>query len=253
MTRHETGRRVRRSATLVAGALCGLLVACGNDGGGAGVDAVGGDDTSAQLGDAAQGDTTAIADANAPDASAPDVGAPDAAPGEKTSWFSTCGDPVCSGWKSKPKVPLCTTQTQGDPCGSQGAQCDPKDGCNAILVCAEKDPKQGPGGCPISARRFKTGIAYLDEAQEAALRDQLLHLPLATWRYKQGTGARRLGYILDDAPALPATDLKRERVDVYSLATMAVAAVKAQQRELRALREELARVKAACRPSAGGR
>ncbi len=257
-----------------------LASGCAQEDGGAGADVAGGQDTAGQLSDTAApvdivsavdtataSDSGVVHDAGAksdtatpPDtASAPDAMAaqdataqPDTASKPDTAssqlrWFQTCGDPVCSGWKTKPNVPLCTGEKTNDPCTSPDGKCDPKNGCNAILICAEKDPKSGPGGCPISARRFKEGIIYLDHAAEAGLRDELLQLPLATWRYRHSNRARRtLGYILEDAPRMPASDMGRERVDVYALSTMTVAAIKAQQREMRALRAELAALRAAC-------
>ncbi len=258
------------SGLFIAAALVALLATgCGQDDDGASADTAGGQDTAGQLSDASSpADTTAATDAmtatdanGAQDASAKpdaanasdinveaDTGAKPDVPPSKLRWFQTCGDPVCSGWKSKPNVPLCTGEKANDPCASPEGTCDPKDGCNAVLICAEKDPKAGPGGCPISARRFKKGIVYLDHAAESGLRDALLQLPLATWQYRNTNRNRRsLGYILEDAPRMPASDMGRERVDVYALSTMTVAAIKAQQRELRALRVELAALRARCK------
>lgn len=258
------------SGLFIAAALVALLATgCGQDDDGASADTAGGQDTAGQLSDASSpADTTAATDAmtatdanGAQDASAKpdaanasdinveaDTGAKPDVPPSKLRWFQTCGDPVCSGWKSKPNVPLCTGEKANDPCASPEGTCDPKDGCNAVLICAEKDPKAGPGGCPISARRFKKGIVYLDHAAESGLRDALLQLPLATWQYRNANRNRRsLGYILEDAPRMPASDMGRERVDVYALSTMTVAAIKAQQRELRTLRAELAALRARCK------
>jgi len=261
--------------------LLAFYAGCAQESGAAAADVAGQQDTAGQLGDvatdasaadSAPGDAATAADAavdsknggtadagttdaGTPDAGTTDAGTPDAgmtdagmtdagttdAGASKLRWFATCGDPVCSGYKPKKGVGLCTTEKAGVACTSTDSKCDPKNQCNAILICAEKDPKQGPSGCPISARRFKTAIHYLTAAAEANLRDELLRLPLATWRYRRSVRTRRsLGFILEDAPALPATDLGRERVDLYALSTMAIAAVKTQQREMREMRRQTA-------------
>ena len=46
------------------------------------------------------------------------------------------------------------------------------DSCNVLYVCAEKDPKMEPGGCPISRRQFKTEINYLGLYHESRFRRQ---------------------------------------------------------------------------------
>ncbi|MCO4762258.1 MAG: hypothetical protein KC502_12180 [Myxococcales bacterium] len=240
--------------TILAAGL--VFSGCSGDDGGGGAGAGADNDTTASLSDTPQadvaqkGDTQSSSDGVATDAQLVDAGTADTGgPPSKLKWFSTCGDPVCGGWKTKPNVQLCASEKLGAACSPADGKCDPKNSCNSILVCTDKDPKQNPGGCPISARRFKKAIAYLDEASEAGLRDQLLTLPLASWQYKQSPTTRRsLGYILDDAPKMPATDLGRERVDVYALTTMAIAALKTQQRELHALRQEVAELKRTCRP-----
>ena len=160
----------------------------------------------------------------------------------ETSWYTTCGDPVCKGWSQKSGVPDCKDEKAGAECGNEGATCDPHDTCNSLLVCAKKDPKQNPGGCPISMARFKTEIRYVDPTEAHALADRLLALRLASWRYKAlPQGARRqLGFIIDDDPQSPAVDGPRERVDLYGYLSMAVATVQQQQARIDALEARLA-------------
>ena len=75
------------------------------------------------------------------------------------TWYTTCGDPVCSGYHGPiDGVSDCTTEVEGASCDSEGAQCDPHDDCDALLVCATSDPKDQTGGCPISQRQYKQEI-----------------------------------------------------------------------------------------------
>src|SRR5262245_30862005 len=84
------------------------------------------------------------------------VGANDAGGGDLSSsggglkWFTTCGDPLCRGHQDQPGVAACTAaMTAGAACSTMGAQCDPQNACNSLLLCSATDPKLHPGGCPI--------------------------------------------------------------------------------------------------------
>src|SRR5262245_20392323 len=142
-------------------------------------------------------DDTPDADGRTSDADS-DTGGSDADGSGAAHWFLTCGDPVCRGWTETSGIALCTTERVGDACDSLGATCDPKDDCNARLLCATSDPTQQPGGCPISRREAKDDIAYLDEAGLLRVLDQVLATRLATWRYRWEPGRERLGFIIDD-------------------------------------------------------
>lgn len=165
--------------------------------------------------------------------------------GDSTSppfhWFLTCGDPACSGYTPKEGVALCSDQTEGVPCGEEGLECDPKDDCNALLRCAEEDPKEQEGGCPISRRSAKRDVAYLDPVEAAEVEAALMRLPLATWSYTWDPAGRapRLGFVLEDAPGSPAVDAARGRVDLYGYTSMAVAALQSQRREIEGLEAAL--------------
>ena len=162
-----------------------------------------------------------------------------------TQWFLTCGAPVCSGaWTPTPGVVLCTTEKQGDPCTSAGQQCDPKVGCNQMLVCAAKDPKLQ--GCPISRAKWKSEVRYLDADQQAAMARELLDTRLATYRYTAAgpEAPRHLGFVIDDQPDSPAVDARRDMVDLYGYLSMSVATLQVQQRQIEELRRELATLRA---------
>jgi hypothetical protein len=129
-----------------------------------------------------------------------------------------------------------------------GAECDPKTYCNEHLVCATSDPTLvtldgvTTRMCPISRARHKADIRYLGGAEIDRIRDELLDIRLATYRYRAaGAGAPvQLGFILDDMGSGPWVNADGETVNLYGYTSMAVAALQAQERELAALREEVA-------------
>ena len=106
------------------------------------------------------------------------VGEPD------PQWFTTCGDPVCSGYSGPfDGVELCTDQIAGQACDDEGAQCDLESDCNVFLQCEPFDPKgDDQYGCPISLAEAKTDIRYLDDPEVAAMAEEALRLELATWQ-----------------------------------------------------------------------
>jgi hypothetical protein len=169
---------------------------------------------------------------------------PGTAPGT-LSLFYTCGDPVCRGYTPGSDVPRCSNEQAGDPCRTEGVSCDPQDDCNRLLTCAGSDPRLGPGGCPISRRRYKTDIHYLSEHELARYGEELLRMRLATWRYKHDPSKQRLGFIIDDDEQSEAVDPARDMVDLYGYTSMAVAAIQRQARELEALRREVAELRKA--------
>jgi hypothetical protein len=112
----------------------------------------------------------------------------------------------------------------------------PIDGCQDLSTSIECTT-------PTDSRRsVKDEITYVDDAERAALANEALAIPLATYRYKrEPEGARRhLGFIIDDQPATsPAVDAQREHVDLYGYATMLLAATQEQDKEIRDLRARL--------------
>jgi hypothetical protein len=161
---------------------------------------------------------------------------------DSLKWFLTCGFPVCGG-PSQPAdagLTACTNEKAGDPCSLRDATCDPHASCGEKLKCTDHDPRMQPGGCPISRARFKQDIAYLGPVELKRYSDQLLDIPLATYRYKDDPSSRQqLGFIIEDVEPSLSVDAQRDRVDLYGYASMAVAALKVQAQELQALRREL--------------
>jgi hypothetical protein len=156
-------------------------------------------------------------------------------------WYFTCGDPVCGGHQVPSGMPACSFETPGEACRPEGALCDPIDECNRRLVCATSDPVEAPGGCPISSARFKRDIEYLTEAELRQLYAEVRRFRLASYRYRSAAPADRphLGFIIEDVGTSAAVDPARERVDLYGYASMAVAAVQVQARQIESLEAEV--------------
>ncbi|MSP92191.1 MAG: hypothetical protein EXR79_10385 [Myxococcales bacterium] len=164
------------------------------------------------------------------------------ATGGPPQWYLTCGAPVCQGWTPNPNVPLCASQQTGDACKVAGEMCDPKNGCNAYLLCTASDPTMGPGGCPKSRRSLKSDVAYVTPAEARGLHDQVLQTKLATYRYTAmgEHGRRHLGFIIEDQPAgSVAVDPGRDMVELYGYLSMSVAALQEQARRIEALQRKV--------------
>jgi len=163
--------------------------------------------------------------------------------GNALLWRVTCGDPVCAaGGHRDHGIPRCTVETAGNQCTAPGASCDLGNDCNEDLVCAIVDPRQQPGGCPVSRASFKKDVHFLSAAELEAYRDELLALPLATYRYRQAPADSRLhlGFLIDGHESLACVEPERDQVDLYGYASMAVAALQVQAREIDELKKEIA-------------
>jgi hypothetical protein len=101
----------------------------------------------------------------------------------------------------------------------------------------------------ISRREFKKDIAYVTTDERAELANEALTTPLATYRYKAEPDGHKkhLGFIIDDQPgSSPAIAGDGTHVDEYGYASMLLAAIQEQQKQIEVLKKELAEVKA-CR------
>ena len=158
-------------------------------------------------------------------------------------WYATCGDPVCGGHRDH-GVARCTTEAAGRACTSPGARCDPGNDCDEDLLCSTTDPRLQVGGCPISRASYKEDIHFLTQGELEVYNDQLLALPLATYRYRQSDAQKHLGFLIDGHESLVCVEPERDRVDLYSYASMAVAALQVQARQIDELRKEVASLRA---------
>ena len=78
-----------------------------------------------------------------------------------------------------------------------------------------------------------------------ALRADVLAMKLARYRYRTdgADGPERLGFLIDDAPHTPAVAPDATQVDLYGYASMVVAAVQTQAKEIEALRREVSELR----------
>jgi hypothetical protein len=176
----------------------------------------------------------------------------DAQPAGNLAYYATCGDVVCRvgpGTGADSGVASCGSIKTGDPCTVADAMCDPGTVCGVMLKCATGRLDKN---CPISSAAFKKDINYLGAEDLEKLASTAQHIKLATYYYKdqKPEEQKHLGFIIQDDPNSPAVYTSRDKVDLYGYASMAVAALQVQnkqiaklERELGELRAELARVK----------
>jgi outer membrane murein-binding lipoprotein Lpp len=109
----------------------------------------------------------------------------------------------------------------------------------ALVGCTGDRTEPEPNATEAtSSRRFKEDIAYVSPAELDRLKDALVGVRLATFRYK-GDKTRHLGFILEDSPDIPASDMPRSRVDLYAYTSMAVAALQIQAKQIEQLEADV--------------
>lgn len=167
----------------------------------------------------------------------------DGGPPTQLQWYSTCGYPVCFVGDGGGPADAGVCPKEGTPCTEKGATCGVPDdqNCGVTFVCDDHDPKGM--SCPISTKKYKDDINYVDEAQLQALHDETLKMKLATYNYKSAVAdpdPKHLGFIIEDQPAQSlAVDANRNRVDMYGYFSMIVATQQVQEKEIAQLRAEL--------------
>jgi hypothetical protein len=150
-------------------------------------------------------------------------------------WQQTCGDVVCRGWSDKGIRP-CTDAEKLDTRCHGSDECDPHSECNQLYVCQSKTISQV---CPISRKKFKTDIDYVDQQERVRLHDELMRFRLAKYRYKdKELDQQHLGFMIDDVE--PSPSVKGDHVDLYGYTSMAVAALQEQAKQIEMLRSEIA-------------
>ncbi|MBS2019486.1 MAG: hypothetical protein JST00_41875 [Deltaproteobacteria bacterium] len=138
----------------------------------------------------------------------------------------------------------------GDPCTNKEDSCaigPPSECGQTILACNGKNWEMPRNECPASTEKAKREIAYVTQRDARALRDDLLRVQLATYRYKSDS-SHHLGFIIEDMPpGSPAVLESRDHVDLYGYVSMAVAAIQVQQAQIEKLESELAETKRSCK------
>jgi hypothetical protein len=149
----------------------------------------------------------------------------------------------------------CTTNrpSVGDPCTDATDSCaiTPAVECGqTTLNCGDGTWRVVSSDCPVSTARAKRDISYLGPHDVGRLRDALLGVKLATYKYNVGDPSQHLGFIIEDMPnGSPAVLASRQRVDLYGYLSMAVAAIQQQQRQIDLLERRLERAEHdACKP-----
>lgn len=93
----------------------------------------------------------------------------------------------------------------------------------------------------LSSRDYKREIASVDPKEHASMRDALMNVGLRTYRYKpeyESTDQVHLGLIAEELPT-PVLSPDGKSVDLYSLLTYTIGAMKAQETEIQALKARL--------------
>jgi hypothetical protein len=97
--------------------------------------------------------------------------------------------------------------------------------------------------CPVSTAGAKEDIHYVSDSDAEHLRQSLMRIPLATYRYKGPDSTTHLGFIIEDVELRsPAVLPSRDRVDLYGYVTMAVAALQRQEKDIAVLKADVARL-----------
>ena len=109
----------------------------------------------------------------------------------------------------------------------------------SLLGCTGDDTDGPNATLATSSRRLKEEIAYVSPADLEQLKEAIVKVRLATFRHKQGDKARHLGFIIEDSPDIPASDMQRSRVDLYAYTSMAVAALQVQAKQIEQLEADV--------------
>lgn len=155
----------------------------------------------------------------------------------RVAWHCFDGPKYCAS--NRPRIGTACT-SDGESCAFEIAE---ECGQNR-MECRAGVWQVANNNCPASTAAAKDDIAYVTDGDAEHLRDALMKMPLATYRYKNDP-VTHLGFIIEDVPTQsPAVLPTRDRVDLYGYVTMAVAALQRQNKEIAALKAEVAQLKA---------
>lgn len=154
----------------------------------------------------------------------------------KVTWGCFDGPHYCK--TPRPRV--------GSPCTTEKESCAidaPVECGQTVIECNKGVWNLMNASCAISSAKMKRDITYVDQNQAEGLHDELMSVRLARYRYKGSDDTSHLGFIIEDMPPGSAAVLPtRDRVDLYGYVSMAVASLQKQQKELDALKTEVARL-----------
>lgn len=141
----------------------------------------------------------------------------------------------------------------GSVCSSEGMRCGydcEAYGVNGGRVCTGGVWTASHNDCPLSSRRAKRDIVYLNDQESERIAQATLRTRLATYEYTDPAlrGSRRLGFILEDPTTHPyARDPDVSVVDMYGYSSMLLATVQSQQRQIEQLQREVRALQSASR------
>lgn len=129
----------------------------------------------------------------------------------------------------------------------------PSCGCMGCLCGIDCYPAIGGLECDngtVSTREQKREIRYLDEAAQGRLALEATQIRLATYRYRTDppSGKVRLGFIIEDQPSGSVIVRQdRQHVDEYSYASMLLATIQMQAKQIGALEARVKRLESSNR------
>ena len=154
----------------------------------------------------------------------------------KVAWHCFDGPKYCSA--SRPRI--------GTACATDGESCAFEEAVEcgqSRMECRAGVWQLGNNSCPVSTASAKDDIHYVSDSDAEHLRQSLMRIPLATYRYKGVDETQHLGFIIEDVEARsPAVLPSRDRVDLYGYVSMAVAALQRQEKDIAALKADVARL-----------
>ena len=166
-----------------------------------------------------------------------------------TSCACSCG-PLCGPgstgyWNCHAATTGCpaTPANAGTACPTSGATCTYQCGDGGARQCKDGlwiTANGGPG--PVSTRKVKDGIAYLDAAETDRIAREVQSMKLASWVYKGALadGRTHMGIVLEDqAPGSYAVDPRSNMVDLYGYSSMLLATAQSQQRQIEQQKKEI--------------
>jgi hypothetical protein len=154
----------------------------------------------------------------------------------KVAWNCFDGPKYCEA--ARPKI--------GTACAKDGESCAFEEATEcgqSRMECRGGVWQLANTSCPISSASAKDDIRYVSDGEAEQLRQSLMRIPLATYRYKGVDATQHLGFIIEDVePRSPAVLPSRDRVDLYGYVSMAVAALQRQEKDIAALKADVARL-----------